>query len=321
MIKPLMKAAAIDHFGGAENIHVETLDIPEVEPDEVLIHVESAGVGEWDPFEREGGFATMLGTAPHFPYVLGSDGAGTVVAVGERVTRFKEGDRVYGMTLATSKGFYAEYAPVKADHASPLPKNLSIDQAGVMPVDAMTALLGLEALHVKPGSSIAIFGASGGIGHLAVQLAHRMGARILAIASGEDGVQLARRLGADTAVDGRTEDMKAACKAFAPGGLDAVLLTAGGDAAQQVVDAVRDGGYVAHPNGVEPAPKAPPGVTITAYDCEPEPHVIERLNRLIEAGPFDVHVARTYPLDQAADAHRALDRHHLGKVALKPSLS
>src|SRR5690349_3481201 len=110
-----MKAAAIDHFGGVDALQVKSLNVPEVGPDEVLIRVESAGVAVWDPFEREGGFAKMLGMTPTFPYVLGSDGAGTVVAVGSQVQGFKEGDRVYAMSFATSKGFYAEYASAKAD--------------------------------------------------------------------------------------------------------------------------------------------------------------------------------------------------------------
>src|SRR5262245_25818920 len=143
-----MQAAAIDHFGGAEEIHLETLDVPEVAPDEVLIHVEAAGVAEWDPFEREGGFAKLFGTKPQFPYVLGSDGAGTVVAVGDQVTRIKKGDRVYGMSLGTAKGFYAEYAPAKADNVSRIPDKMPTDQAGVMPVDAIMALRGLELVDL-----------------------------------------------------------------------------------------------------------------------------------------------------------------------------
>src|SRR5688500_14731586 len=101
MTQNTMQAVAIDRFGGpAESLKLRTLPIPEVGPDEVLIRVESAGVGVWDPFEREGGFAKLMGTEPTFPDVLGSDGAGTVVAVGQRVERFKEGDRVYAMSLA-----------------------------------------------------------------------------------------------------------------------------------------------------------------------------------------------------------------------------
>src|SRR5689334_25306993 len=91
----MMRAAAIDQFGAADALHVETLEIPKPGPDEVLIHVETAGVAEWDPFEREGGFAKMMGATPTFPYVLGSDGAGTIAAVGKNVTNFKKGDRVY----------------------------------------------------------------------------------------------------------------------------------------------------------------------------------------------------------------------------------
>src|ERR671910_26263 len=90
-----MRAAAIDRFGGIETITLRTLPVPEVGPDEVLIRVEAAGVAGGDAYEREGGFAEMMGGEPKFPYVLGSEGAGTVAAVGERVNRFKEGERVY----------------------------------------------------------------------------------------------------------------------------------------------------------------------------------------------------------------------------------
>jgi NADPH:quinone reductase-like Zn-dependent oxidoreductase len=314
-----MRAAAIDHFGGVEAIHVETLNLPEVGPDDVLIHVESAGVGEWDPFEREGGFSKMMGTTPRFPYVLGTEGAGFVAAVGKSVDRFRPGDRVYGVSLASSRGFYAEYASVKAEQVSHVPEKVATDQAGVFAVDAITGLRGLERLGLKVGESLLIFGASGGIGHLAVQLAKRMGARVLAVASRDDGVQLTRRLGADAVVDGRKDDIAAAARHFAPAGIDAALITAGGDAAQKAVDAVRDGGRIAYPNGVEPVPQARPGLKVTAYDGDPDPQIIDRLNRLIEAGPFEVHVSRTFPLDQAGEAHRALDQHHLGKMALRTS--
>src|SRR6478672_247331 len=109
-----MKAAAIDRFGGVDTIKMQRLPLPEPDPDEILLRVESAGVGVWDPYEREGEFAKMFGTKPKFPYVLGSDGAGTVAAVGAQVRRFKEGDHAYAMALANPKGgFYAEYAVVK----------------------------------------------------------------------------------------------------------------------------------------------------------------------------------------------------------------
>ena len=315
-----MHAAAIDQFGGVDTLKLQTLPVPKVGPDEILIRVESAGVGAWDPFEREGEFAKLFGTKPRFPYVLGTEGAGTVAAVGEQVNRFKQGDRVYAVRPVENPkgGFYAEYAEVKADYAAHVPEKLSTEQAGVVLADAITGLRGLDdVLGVKRGESVMIFGASGGIGHMAVQLAKRMGARVFAVASGGDGVALAKRLGADIVVDGHKEDVAAAARKFAPNGLDAALVTAGGEAAEKALTAVRDGGRVAYPNGVEPAPKARPGVKATAYDGEPDREVIEKLNRLIESGSFEAHVARSFSLAQAADAHRALDHHYLGKLALR----
>ena len=320
-----MKAIALDRFGGLGTMKLQMVPVPEVGPNEVLIHVEWAGVGKWDPFEREGGFAREFGIEAKFPYVLGSDGAGTIAAVGDRVKELKPGDRVYAFSFLNPKGgFYAEYAAVKADDVSRIPGELTTQQAGAMPVDAMTALRGLDdTLAVKSVESVMIFGASGGIGHLAVQLAKRMGARVFAVASGSDGVALVKRLSADTVVDGRKDDIAAAVRQFAPNGLDAALITAGGPAADAALTAMRAGGRVAYPNGVEPRPKPPFGIDTNSYDGMPDPQAIEKLNRLIESsgpsrtGPFEVHVARSFPLDQAAEAHRVLDDHYLGKLVLQ----
>ena len=109
--------------------------------------------------EREGGFAKLLGREPRFPYVLGTDGAGTVSAVGDHVSRFKEGERVFALALANPKGgFYAEYAAVNSDNVARVPDRLTIEQAGVMPCDALTALTGLDdELSLKPGEALMIF--------------------------------------------------------------------------------------------------------------------------------------------------------------------
>jgi NADPH2:quinone reductase len=99
-----MKAVAIDRFGGPETLTLETLPVPEVGPDEVLIRVDAADVAVWDPIEREGGFNKLFGIEPRFPHVLGTDGAGTVAGVGAHVSRFKKGDQVYGVSLMNPKG-------------------------------------------------------------------------------------------------------------------------------------------------------------------------------------------------------------------------
>src|SRR5688572_2437581 len=313
-----MRAVALDKFGGPEALKIQNLPIPQLEADEVLIRVEAAGVGAWDPFEREGRFVEIMGVEPTFPYVLGTDGAGTIAAVGKDVNRFREGDRVYAAALANPKGgFYAQYAAVKADNASLIPGRMTIEQAAVMPTDALTALTGLEkVLGLKSGESLMVFGASGGIGHLALQLAKRLGADVFAIASGDDGVQLAKKLGADSAVDGHGRDVLEAARKFAPNGLHAALVTAGGEETDEALLAVRKGGRIAYPHGVMPEPTAPDGVEIEAYDGENTPALIDRLNTLIDSGPFEVHVDRTFRLEEAADAHKALDEHHLGKTAL-----
>jgi NADPH:quinone reductase-like Zn-dependent oxidoreductase len=314
-----MRAVALDRFGGPETLKMQSVPIPEPGADEILIHVEAAGVGAWDPFEREGGFVEMLGIEPKFPYVLGTDGAGTVAAIGGKVKEFKEGDRVYAAELGNPKGgFYAEYAVVKADNASLIPSALKMEQAAVLASDGLTALKGLEeVLDLQPDESVMIFGASGGIGHLAVQLAKRLGARVFAVASGDDGVSFVKRLGADAAVDGRSDNVLDVARKFATDGIAAALVTAGGDATDRALSAIRRDGRIAYPNGVMPEPKAPAGVSIDAYDGDGGGEALNRLNQLIEAGPFEVHVHRSFPLEQAAAAQAALEEHHLGKIALQ----
>jgi NADPH2:quinone reductase len=314
-----MRAVALDKFGGPEALKIQNIPIPQIEAQEVLIRVEAAGVGAWDPFEREGRFVEITGIKPTFPYVLGTDGAGTIAAVGKGVDHFKEGDRVYAAELGNPKGgFYAQYAAVKADNTSLIPGDLTIEQAAVLPTDGLTALTGLEkVLGLKPGESVMVVGASGGIGHLALQLAKRLGADVFAIASGDDGVQLAKKLGADSVVDGRRDNVLKAAREFAPNGFDAALVTAGGEKTVQALSAIRKGGRIAYPHGVMPEPTAPDGVAIEAYDGENSPALIDRLNALIDSGPFEVHVDRTFRLDEVSKAHKSLTEHHLGKIALR----
>jgi NADPH:quinone reductase-like Zn-dependent oxidoreductase len=307
-----MKAAAFDRFGGPEVLHVAKVPVPKPGPDELLIRVESAGIGVWDPYVREGEFLAK----DQFPRVIGSDGAGEVVATGKNVKRFKVGARVYG--YATDGGFYAEYATVKEAHAAPLPKKVPLDEGGALAADGITGLRGLEdELHLRAGETLLIYGASGGIGHLAVQLAKRIGAKVFAVASGEDGVELARRLGADEAVDGKHGDVEEAARAFAPDGFDAALILAGGKSRAGALRCLKQGGRLAYPHGVEPEPQAPQGVESHDYDGMPSREAFDELNRLIDRGPFHVELGHVYSLEEAAQAHRDLHQHHLGKLAFR----
>ncbi len=308
-----MKAAVIDRFGGPSLLHVASIPVPEVSKNEILIRVRTAGIGVWDPWLRGGGSGSR-----RFPLVLGNDGAGIAAAVGSSVRRFKAGDRVYGFSFDSPKGgFYAEYAAVAEDAAAVVPGNISVEEAGALAASGLTALAGLEKLRLKAGSVVMILGASGGVGHVALQLAKRLGARVIAVASGADGVTLVRGLGADLAIDGRAARAAKAVNEFAPNGLDSALVFANSQGLREALKLVRKGGLIAYPNGVEPEPKGPSGVKVVAFDGLPEGGAFDRLNGLISRGPFRVEIRRTYKLEDTGQAHRDVLKHHIGKLALK----
>jgi len=313
-----MKGIAIDAPGGPEVMTLRTLPVPTVDADDVLIEVHAAGVAVWDLQIRK----SMAWVKPRFPYVLGSDGSGIVVAIGASVTRFKVGDAVYGYCWDNLKGgFYAEYVSAPSDCIAKLPRGISLEAAGALGASGLTALSGVDrALNLKRGDNVIIHGASGAVGTLAVQLAKLRGARVLATASGEEGAALVRRLGADVAIDGRTGDIAAAARAFAPKGADAVLAFAGGDALEKCLDALRAGGKFAYPTGVEPVPKSRPGLNTIPYDALFGDQKVQwaELNRAVEAKKFEVPIAATFALAEAADAHRKVEAGGVrGKVVLK----
>jgi NADPH:quinone reductase-like Zn-dependent oxidoreductase len=312
-----MRAAAIDRFGGPRALSVHELPVPSVGPREVLIALDTAGVGGWDADMRGGWWPEGR---PRFPLVLGTDGAGRVAAVGARVRRFKIGDRVWAYSFPNPKGgFYAEYVAVRADKVAPVPRPLDHLHAGAAAAIGMTALQGVDdALHVRKREAVIIHGAAGGVGSLAMQFAKRRGARVLATASGRDGLALVRRLGADAAVDGRREDIAAAARRFAPEGVDAVLAFAGGKPLTRCLDALRRGGRVAYPNGVEPPPRKRQGLRVMSYDGIPGMREFRRLNRAVEAARLQVPIDSAYRLADAARAHERLAKGHvLGKVVLR----
>lgn len=314
-----MKAAVIHKFGGPEELAIREVPVPGIDEEEVLIKVAYAGIGQWDMFEREGGYDEMLGLRSAFPYILGSEGSGVVWAKGKKVKHLEVGDEVYATGFLNPKGgFYAEFVAVHSQYAVKLPESITMPEAGVISGVGLTALRGLEdVLRLKEGESIMILGASGGIGHVAVQLARHMGARVFAIASGDDGVAMLRTLGVDAVVDGRKEDALSAARKFAPAGFGAALLTAGGELANSLVRCVRPGGRIAYPNGIHPIPAASPAIRLTGYNGEPEPEIIMRLHHWIRSGKVKVHIDQVFLLEDADKAHWALHHHYVGKLCLK----
>jgi NADPH2:quinone reductase len=316
-VPEIIHAAAIDRFGGPEVLTLHRLPVPALDKGEVLIALHTAGVGSWDAEMRAGWYP---GGHPNFPLVLGTDGSGKVVKMGSHTRRFRIGDAVYAYSFANPKGgFYAEYVAVAAERVAPIPKGLGMREAGAIPTTGLTAIQGIDdALHVKRDESVVIVGASGGVGTLAVQFAKLRGARVLAIASGASGVALVRRLGGDAAVDGRLGDVPAALQNFAPHGVDAVLALVGGETLDRVVHAVKTGGLVAYPNGVEPKPKTRQGVRMIPYDAVSGIREFNHLGMAVEAANLKVPIAAKFPLGQAALAHERLAKGHiLGKILLE----
>jgi NADPH:quinone reductase-like Zn-dependent oxidoreductase len=313
-----MRAVACDSFGPPSVLSIHRLPVPGPGPNEVLIAVHTAGVARWDAEMRKGWVPP--GGRPRFPLVLGTDGSGTIAALGSRTRRFQVGDRVYAVAFMNpygKGGFFAEYVAVEARTTARLPRGLDLERAGAIPITGLTALQGVDdALRLRAGETVIIHGACGGVGTLAVQFAKLRGAKVLATASGSDGVALVRRLGADAAVEGH-EDLTEAALDFAGGPVDAVLAFVGGTTLTRCIDALKRGGRLAYPHGVEPAPRKRRGVRAIAYDGLPGVRELERLGRAIEDAKLEVPIADSFTLDQAKKSQERLEGHVLGKVVLR----
>src|SRR5260221_4606073 len=177
-----MKAAAIDRFGPPSMLTLHDVPVPTPGPHEVLIAIETAGIGSWDASIRDGSFRRP--GRPRFPLVPGVDGAGVVVAKGARVRRFRLGDHVYAYEFGNRQGgFYAEFAAADAAHVARIAKGLDLHDADAGATTGLTALQGLDALELRPGQTGLIFGASGAVGPMAGPFAVQRGGGVIASAT------------------------------------------------------------------------------------------------------------------------------------------
>ena len=309
-----MRAVVIDQGGAGKVLWVRRVPVPRPNPGEVLIAVHAAGVAVWDATER-----LYPGNGAHFPVALGTDGAGIVAATGPAVHGLQVGDRVYGVARGPS-GFYAQYVTTPAEDVSHIPQEVSIAEAGVLAASGLSALQGIDdVLQMKPGETLIVHGASGAVGTLAVQFAKLRGVRVLATVTDDAGAALVTRLGADGVVNGKTGDIAAAARRFAPDGIDGVLGLAGGDAFERCIDALRrDGrGRVAYLYGLMPIPMLRFGIRMSVYSFVAGGPEFERLNKAVEAAHLKVPIAAKYSLADAGEAHeRAQAGHLLGKIVL-----
>jgi NADPH:quinone reductase-like Zn-dependent oxidoreductase len=241
-----------------------------------------------------------------------------VVAKGARVRRIHVGDRVYAYEFGNRQGgFYAEFAAAHAGHVGRVPKGIDLRDAGAVATTGLTALQGVDALELRRGRTVLIFGASGAVGTMAVQFAVQRGAHVIATASGAAAARLVRKLGARRVIDARREASIEQLRKFAPDGLDGVLALAGGPELERCLDFMRPKGRVVYPNGIEPVPMERPTVRMRAFDAVANPREFDKLNRHLGNSRIRVPISASYPLGKAAQAHRRLGREHtLGRMVL-----
>ena len=314
-----MKAAAVDRFGPPSALTLHEVPVPRPGPHEVLIAIDTAGIGSWDASIRDGSWRKP--GRPRFPLVPGVDGAGVVVAKGARVRRFHLGDRVYAYEFGNRQGgFYAEFAAAYAEHVGRVPKGLDLRDAGAVATTGLTALQGIDALELRPGHTVLIFGASGAVGTMAVQFAVQRGAHVIATASGA----AAGTSGPNAGRSSRDRRPAYGINRINSGSsrpADWMRCWRSPEAMSSsgVSTSCGPSGRVVHPNGIEPVPIEATHVPRAGLRYGRESAAI----RAAESAPrgragFACRSRRRYPLGKAAQAHRRLDRQHvLGRMVLQ----
>ncbi len=196
-----MKAIRVHEFGGPEVLRLEDAPTPRPGPGEVLVRMHAIGVNPVETYIRAGTYPRK----PALPYTPGNDGAGVIEQVGPEVNQFKIGDRVY--TAGSISGTYAEFALCEIAQVHPLPANVSFAQGAAMGTPYATAYRGLfQRGHAKPGETVLVHGASGGVGTAAVQMARARGLRVFGTAGSAEGLKLAREQGGHQVFDHRAPD-------------------------------------------------------------------------------------------------------------------
>ena len=323
-----MTAIAISKPGGPEVLVPEQRPVPKPGPNEILIKVEAAGVNRPDVLQRMGLYPVPPGASD----LPGLEVAGEVVALGEGVTKRKIGDKV--MSLVAGGG-YAEYCLTHESHAMSVPKGFSMTEAGAVAETLMTVWHNVfERGGLKPGETLLIHGGSSGIGTMAIQMAKAHGAKVFVTVSGQDKVDACLKLGADAAINYKTDDFVARTKALTDGvGVDVILDMVGGDYIDRnyeaaaiegrIVQIAFLGGSKATPNfaklmmkrlhhtgsTLRPRSVADKAAMVSAIEAKAMPWLASgRVKPLMDS---------TFPLKEASKAHARMESsQHIGKIVL-----
>jgi len=322
-----MKAIRVNQVGGPEAMQIADLPIPQPKANEAVVKLAASGVNFIDVYVREGRYKAPL------PVVPGQEGAGVVTAIGADVQSIKVGDRVAWTSIL---GAYAEYAAVPADRLVLIPNGVTDQQAAAAMLQGMTAqYLSHDTYPLKQGETALIHAAAGGVGQLLVQMAHNIGARVIATVSTDAKAELARAAGAHEVILYTKSDFEAETKRLTRGnGVDVVYDSVGKTTFEKGLNVLRPRGMMVLFGGSSgPVPPFDPMVlaqkgslyvtrpTLVAYIATRE-DLLARSSAvfgMISAGKLKLRIDHTYPLAEAHQAHRDLEgRKTTGKILLIP---
>lgn len=330
-----MKAAYFSAPGPPEVIQYGELPQPSIGPSEVLVRMAAVAVNPIDTYIRNGANYWPL---PN-PYIIGCDLAGEVIEVGERVRRFRVGDRVWcsNQGLMGRSGTFAEFCSIDEQWLYPLPPQVDYEVGAGIALVGITAHLGLFArAKLQAGEIILVRGGSGGVGSVVVQMAKRLGARVLATAGSPDKARACQELGADHVVLYRDQDELQAVREFAPQGVDVLWETARVPNFDRSVEMLAERGRMILMAGRDARPEFPVGpfyvkqcqlhgFVMFKATAEEQRTCAEEINRWLAEGSLKPRISHRLKLEQAAEAHRIQEQStvHLsgelaGKIVLVP---
>ena len=321
-----MNAIQVHEFGGPEVLRIEEVAAPQPCPGEVLIRIQAIGVNPVETYIRAGTYARL----PALPYTPGNDGAGVIEQIGDSVTEFKPGDRVY--TAGSVSGTYAEFTLCRAEQVHRLPAKISFPQGAAIGTPYATAYRGLfQRGHAKPGETVLVHGASGGVGTAAVQLSRARGLHVLGTAGSDEGQKLAREQGAHEMFDHRAPDhFEQIMKETNGGGVDVIVeMLANVNLGKDLTILAKNGRVVIigsrgsaeiNPRDTMQRDADVRGMVLPNTPPEEMTSIHAALVAGLENGTLRPVIGKEFPLTEAAQAHRAvMQAGAIGKIVLVPN--
>lgn len=303
-----MKAIRVHQYGDAGTLKLEEIPPLSITEEQILIRIRDAGVNPIDWKIRQGYMKQVMPAA--FPITIGQDFAGEVIDAGKTVTQFKVGDRVFGF----AQGTYAEYAAAPASTVAAIPNSIDFATAAALPTAGSTALQIIrDVVGVKPGMSILIHGAAGGVGSYASQIARNLGARVIGTASGAD-IDYLKSLAVDEVVDYKSERFEDKAT-----GVDAVVDLVGGETLARSYAVVKKGGVLATTvQSVDGSAAKRAGIRAVQVIMKRNAADLAELARLVEKGALRPRLSKMMSLSQAKEAQELSEAGKTqGKVILK----